>query len=82
MIRPKSNSDRLGMTRKKFLYNLSRSSFEKNWGGTYRRPGIRSRMLAGVFHLVPRVGAFKAPALQEADTGNGTIVHGEIQCVD
>ena len=28
-----------GMTRKKFLYNLSRSSYEKNWGATYQRPG-------------------------------------------
>ena len=35
--------DAPGITRKKFLYNLSRSSYEKNWGATYQRPGIRSR---------------------------------------
>ena len=29
-----------GITRKKFLYNLSRSSYEKNWGSTYQRPGF------------------------------------------
>ena len=34
------------LTRKKFLYNLSRSSYEKNWGATYQRPSIKSRMLA------------------------------------
>jgi hypothetical protein len=52
--------DAPGITRKRFLYNLSRSSYEKNWGGTYQRPGFRSRLLAGFFHIVPRIGPFKA----------------------
>lgn len=47
-------------TRKKFLYNLSRSSYEKNWGSKYQRPGFRSRLLAFVFRLLPRVGPFRA----------------------
>ena len=54
-----------GITRKKFLYNLSRSSYERNWGRTYERPGIRSRILAGFFHIVPRVGPFKALAFEK-----------------
>ena len=54
-----------GITRKKFLYNLSRSSYEKNWGATYQRPGIRSRMLATFFRIVPKVGPFKAFAFQK-----------------
>src|SRR6202035_1594646 len=29
------------VTRKDFLYNLSRSSYQKNWGSTNRGPGIR-----------------------------------------
>jgi len=49
-----------GITRKKFLYNLSRSSYEKYWGATYQRPGIRSRMLAAFFRIVPKVGPLKA----------------------
>jgi hypothetical protein len=53
-----------GITRKKFLYNLSRSSYEKNWGATYQRPGIRSRILTALFHIVPRVGPFKALAFK------------------
>jgi Zinc dependent phospholipase C len=53
-----------GITRKKFLYNLSRSSYEKNWGATYQRPGIRSKMLAGFFRLVPKIGPFKALAFK------------------
>ena len=54
-----------GITRKKFLYNLSRSSYEKNWGATYQRPGIRSRMLATFFRIVPKVGPFKALAFKK-----------------
>jgi hypothetical protein len=53
-----------GITRKKFLYNLSRSSYEKNWGATYQKPGIRSRILATFFRIVPRVGPFKAMAFK------------------
>jgi hypothetical protein len=52
--------DAPSLTRKKFLYNLSRSSYEKNWGSTYRRPGFRSRFLAFLFRIVPRIGPFKA----------------------
>lgn len=58
-------NDAPGITRQKFLYNLSRSSFEKNWGATYQRPGVRSRMLAGAFRIVPRVGPFKALAFKK-----------------
>uniref|UniRef100_Q01WM2 Phospholipase C/D domain-containing protein n=1 Tax=Solibacter usitatus (strain Ellin6076) TaxID=234267 RepID=Q01WM2_SOLUE len=61
---PEIRKDAPGITRKKFLYNLSRSSYEKNWGGTYRRPGIRSRMLTAFFHVVPKVGPFKALAFK------------------
>ena len=57
--------DAPGITRKKFLYNLSRSSYEKNWGSTYQRPGLRSRMLAAFFHIVPRVGPFRALAFEK-----------------
>jgi hypothetical protein len=46
-------------TRKTFLYNLSRSSYEKSWGYTYTRPGIRSKILAGLFRIVPKVGPFR-----------------------
>ncbi len=56
--------DAPGITRKKFLYNLSRSSYEKNWGATYQRPSIKSRILAGIFRIVPRAGPFKALAFK------------------
>ena len=47
-------------TRKTFLYNVSRSSYEKNWGSTYKRPGIGSRVLASVFRILPKFGPFRA----------------------
>lgn len=62
---PEIRKDTPGMTRKKFLYNLSRSSYEKNWGGTYQKPGVRSRILTGFFHIVPRIGPFKALAFEK-----------------
>jgi hypothetical protein len=51
--------DAPSITRKTFLYNLSRSSYEKNWGSTYKRPGIRSKLLASLFRILPKVGPFR-----------------------
>jgi len=65
--------DAPGITRKKFLYNLSRSSYEKNWGTTYQRPGKRSRFLASLFRIVPRVGPFKALAFKRQTPGTEKI---------
>ena len=44
--------DSPGITRKQFMYNLSRSSYEKAWGATYRKPTVWSRMLATVAKYV------------------------------
>jgi hypothetical protein len=46
-------------TRKTFLYNLSRSSYEKQWGSTYKQPGVRSKILATVFRVMPKVGPWR-----------------------
>jgi hypothetical protein len=52
--------DAPGTTRQKFLYNLSRASYQKNWGKEYQQPGFRSRLLASVMRILPRVGRFRA----------------------
>jgi hypothetical protein len=62
--RAEIKKDAPGITRDKFLYNLSRSSYKKAWGGTYRRPDIRSRLLAFFFRIVPRIGPFRALAFK------------------
>jgi hypothetical protein len=50
--------------RAKFVYNLSRASYEKSWGRTYQRPGIGARILAFFIRIVPKVGPFKAAAFK------------------
>jgi hypothetical protein len=50
--------------RKKFLYYLSRSNYEHEWGTVYRKPGIGSRILAFFLKLIPKVGPFKAVNFQ------------------
>ena len=49
-----------GITRKKFLYNLSRASYNKTWGTGYQRPGICSRILAFFIRILPKVGPLSA----------------------
>ncbi len=49
-----------GMTKKKFLFNLSRSRYEKDFGKGYHRPGIRTRFVSWVLKIVPKVGPFKS----------------------
>jgi len=48
-----------GITRDRFLYNLSRSSYEKRWGRTYRRPNAGEKVLAFLFRLIPKIGPLK-----------------------
>jgi hypothetical protein len=70
---PQIRKDAPGITRKKFLYNLSRSSYEKNWGATYQRPGIRSKILAAFFRIVPRIGPFRALAFKKLTPETETL---------
>jgi hypothetical protein len=51
------------MTRKQFLYNISRASYEKNWGKEYRAPTTGEKFLAFLFRLIPKTGPLKALAL-------------------
>jgi hypothetical protein len=48
------------LARKKFLYNLKRSEYEKEWGTSYQRPGCGAHFIAMLFRLVPKIGPFKA----------------------
>lgn len=50
--------------KEKFLYNLKRAAYEKEWGKNYKRPGIGARILAAIFNFIPKVGPFKAIAFK------------------
>src|SRR6266853_4258006 len=52
--------DTPNFNRKKFLYYLSRSNYEHEWGTVYRKPGLGSRILAFFLRLIPKVGPFRA----------------------
>jgi hypothetical protein len=45
--------------KRKFLYNLKRSAYEKEWGRDYKRPGIGAKLLAFIFKLIPKFGPLK-----------------------
>ena len=46
--------------RKKFLYYLSRTNYQKEWGKDYRRPGFGAKVLAFFLKIIPKIGPFKA----------------------
>jgi len=48
-----------GMTRDRFLYNLSRASYEKRWGKDYRKPNFGEKVFAFLFRLIPKIGPLK-----------------------
>jgi hypothetical protein len=53
-----------GITRREFLYNLSRSSYEKNWGKDYQGPTWSEHFLAFLYRLLPKIGPLKILTLR------------------
>jgi hypothetical protein len=58
--------------KQKFLYRLSRSDYEREWGKTYTKPGLGTRFLAALLRYIPKVGplkgfAFNNPTPQTED---------------
>ena len=49
-----------GITREKFLYNLSRSAYEMKWGKDYREPGFTTHLMGFLFRIIPKIGPFRA----------------------
>jgi hypothetical protein len=45
--------------RQKFLYRLSRSDYEREWGKTYTKPGVGTRILSTLLRFMPKIGPFK-----------------------
>jgi hypothetical protein len=48
--------------KQKFLYRLSRSDYEKEWGKDYNKPGFGTRVLSTLLRYMPKIGPFKALA--------------------
>ena len=45
--------------KQKFLYRLSRSEYEKEWGKDYVKPGLGTRILSTLLRYMPKIGPFK-----------------------
>lgn len=43
----------------KFLYRLSRSNYEKEWGKDYQKPGAGARTLALFIRIMPKIGPLR-----------------------
>jgi hypothetical protein len=48
--------------KEKFLYRLSRSDYEKEWGKDYTKPDFGTRFWSMVLRYLPKIGPFKALA--------------------
>ena len=49
-----------GITRRRYVYRISMTAYQKDFGNQYRRPGFFARFLGFLFRLVPKIGPFKA----------------------
>ncbi len=59
--------------KKKFLYNLKRSEYEKEWGKKYQKPGFGARVMAVIFKIIPKIGPFKAIAFKMPNPNTETL---------
>jgi hypothetical protein len=50
------------LSKQKFLYRLTRSDYEKDWGKDYTKPDFRTRLWAVILRYMPKIGPFKAMA--------------------
>jgi hypothetical protein len=62
-----------GITRSRFIYNLSRASFKKDWSGPYTEPGWGTKLLLFLIRLIPKIGPFKALAFRMPSPADETL---------
>jgi hypothetical protein len=48
-----------GITKNKFLFNLSRASYQKKWGKKYQPPTFGERFLAFLVRILPKIGPLR-----------------------
>src|SRR5580704_15106981 len=54
--------ERPDLAKQKFLYRLSRSDYEREWGKDYTKPGFGTRVASTLLRYMPKIGPFKAIA--------------------
>lgn len=53
-----------GVTRRKFVYRMSRAAYHAEWGKNYERPGLLTRILAWIIKILPKIGPLRALAFK------------------
>jgi hypothetical protein len=48
------------VTKRQFVYNLSKASYRKQWNEKFQQPGIGTRILAFLLRILPKIGPLKA----------------------
>jgi Zinc dependent phospholipase C len=48
--------------KRKFLYRLSRSDYERQWGKDYKKDGFKTRLFSMLLRYMPKIGPFKSLA--------------------
>ena len=56
--------DEPGATRRRFLYNLSRANYEKEWGTKYEHPSFKERSYAFLYRILPKFGSLRVLQLK------------------
>ena len=64
-----------GFNKRKFIYRLRRTEFEKEWGHGYSKPSFGTRFLALLVKLLPKIGPLKIlkPTIPNATQQDGYI---------
>lgn len=52
-------ADLPGMTKRRFRYNLSKASYEQEWGKDYEKPNFAHKFLAFLYRLIPKFGPLR-----------------------
>lgn len=65
--------DTPGMTKRKFLYNLSRASYEREWGKDYQKPSFWDHFLAFVYRILPKFGPLRVLQLRTPTPQTATM---------
>jgi len=56
--------DQPGVTKQKFLYNLSRASYQKSWGKNYQQPTFWETFLGFLVRILPKIGPLRVLQLK------------------
>jgi hypothetical protein len=52
------------VSKRRFVYNISRASYRKEWNEKYQKPGLGTRILAFFIRILPKIGPLKALSFQ------------------